>query len=344
MRHLKGKLQGALTSYHLKTVMFWMLEEEELSVWFEESTLDMYFRVLRKLLRFTKEGLCPHYFIRKHNLFYKTPKSALEDTVREISHVLSDPLAVFGNIVNDAFLELIPRLGILLVDVKGKLNRKILSLPSHLAHTAITSPEVPEFVRKLELECLSKTLEETVLSVKEFLHSATLIEVYTTAILQGHQFAFTMGKTEAECAKIKSNSVLEDFFEMEMEQVNQSLVVWLMLGKITVDSIIQARNTELFSLFHKLGALLRHQTGPLSSDDKQTLDTVQTIFSMAGGFLASVNFNATSISYQDLHGLLCSILPSDGHGPRSWPTGDITPVLFVLGGATSKVAKDLSNI
>lgn len=344
VRHLKGKLQGAVTSYHLKTVMFWMLEEEEHSVWFEESTLDMYFRVLRKLLRFTMEGFCPHYFIRKHNLFYKTSKSALEDAVREISHVLSDPLAAFGNIVNDEFLGLIPRLGILLVDVKGKLNRKILSLPSHLAHTAITNPEVTEFVSKLELECLSKTLEETVLSIKEFLHSARLIEVYIRAILQGHQFAFTMGKTEAERAKIKSNSVWEDFFEMETEQVNQSLLVWLTLGKITVDSIRQGRNTELFSLFHKLGAFLRHQTGPLSNDDKQTLDTIEAIFSMAGGFLASVNFNAIGISYQDLHELLCSILPSDGHGPQSWPTGDITLVLFVLAGATSKVAKDLSNI
>ena len=344
VRYLKGKLQGALTSYHLKTVMFWMLEEEEHSVWFQQSTLDMYFRVLRKLLRFTEDGFCPHYFIRKHNLYYKTSKSALEHTVREISYVLSDPLAVFGNIVNDEFLGLIPRLGILRVEVKGKLNRKILSLPSHLAHTAFTSPEVPEFVSKLELACLSKTLEETVLSIREFPHSTTLIEVYMTAILQGHQFAFTMGKTEAELSNIKSDLVWEDFFEMETEQVNQSLLVWLMLGKITVDSIRQGRNTELFSLFHKLLAFLRHQTGSLSNDDKQTLDTIEASFSMAGGFLASVNFNATSISYQDLHELLCSILPSDGCGPQSQPTGDITLVLFVLAGATSKVAKDLSNI
>ena len=282
--------------------------------------------------------------MRKHNLFYKTSKSALEDTVRDIAHVLSDPLAVFGNIVNDTFLGLIPRLSILWVDVSGKLNRKILSLPSHLAHIAITSPEVPEFVSKLELECLSKTLEETVLSIKEFLHSAVLIEVYITAILQGHQFAFTMGKTEAECAKIKSSSVLEDFFQMETEQVNQSLLVWLMLGKITVDSIRQGRNTELFSLFHKFYAFQRYQTGPLSNDDKQTLDTIEAIFSMAGGFLASVNFNATGISYQDLHEVLCSMIPSDGRGPQSWPTNDITVVLFVLAGATSKVAKDLSSI
>lgn len=344
VRHLKGKLQGALTSYHLKTVMFWMLEEEEHSVWFEESTLEMYFRVLRKLLQFTKDGFCPHYFIRKHNLFYKISKSALEDTVREISDVLSDPLAVFGNIVNDGFLGLMPRLGILRMDVEGKLNRKLLSLPSDLAHTAITGREVPEIVSKLKLQCLSKTLEETVRSIKEFLHSATLIEVYISAILQGHQFAFTMGKSEAELAKMKSNSVWEDFFEMETEQVNQSLLVWLMLGKITVDSIRQGSNTELFSFFHKLSAFLRHQTGPLSDDDKQSLDTIEAVFSMAGGFLASVNFNAICISYQDLHELLCSILPSDGCGPQSWPTADITLVLFVLAGATSKVAKDLTNI
>lgn len=343
-RHLKGKLQGVFTSYHLKTVMFWILEEAEHSVWFEESTLEMYFRVLRKLLRFTKDGFCPHYFVRKHNLFYKTSESALEDTVHEISHVLSDPLAVFGNIVNEGFLGLMPRLGILWVEVQGKLNRKILSLPSHLAHTAITSPKELEIVSKFELECLSKTLEETVFSIKEFLKSATLIEVYITAILQGHQFAFTMGKPEAELAKIKSNSVMEDFFEMETEQINQSLLVWLMLGKVTVDAIRQGRNTELFSFFLKLKAVLRHQTGPLSDDEKQTLNTNEAIFSMAGGFLASVNFNATRISYQDLHELLCSILPSDGCGPQSWPTVDITLVLFVLAGATSKMAKDLTNI
>ena len=264
--------------------------------------------------------------------------------MREISHVLSDPLAVFGNIVNDGFLGLMPRLGVLRVDVKGKLNRKLLSLPSHLAHTAITGREVPEVVSKLELQCLSKTLEETVLSIKEFLHSASLIEVYISAVLQGHQFAFTMGKSEAELPKIKSSSVLEDFFEMETEQVNQSLLVWLMLGKITVDSIRQGRNTELFSFFHKLSAFLRLQTGPLSDDDKQTLDTIEAVFSVAGGFVASVNFNATCISYQDLHELLCSVLPSDGCGPQSWPTADITLVLFVLAGATSKVAKDLTNI
>ena len=164
-------------------------------------------------------------FVRKHSLFYKTSKSALEDTVREIFLVLKDPLAVFGNIVNDGFLGLMLRLGILWVDVKGKLTRKILRLPSHLAHIAITSPEVPEFVSKFELECFSKTLEETLLSIKEFVHCATLIEVYITAILRGHQFAFTTGKTEAELAKIKSNSILEDFFEMETEQVNQSLLV-----------------------------------------------------------------------------------------------------------------------
>ena len=68
-----------------------------------------------------------------------------------------------------------------------------------------------------------------------------------------------------------------------------------------VDSIRQRRNTELFSFSHKLGAFLKHQTGPLSDDEKQTLDTIEAIFSMAGGFLASVNFNPTSISYQDLH-------------------------------------------
>ena len=338
VRYLKEKLRGVLTSYHLKTVMFWMLEKEEHSAWSEESILEMFFRVLRKLLKFTKDGFCPHYFVRSHNLFFKTSKPTLEDTSREIARILDDPLVAFDNLVNQSFLGLMPRLGVLSVDVKGKLNRKILSLSRSSAFKAFTNAES---VRNLELECLSKTLEDTAISIKAFPDGLALIEVYIGAILQGHQFAFTMGKSEVELTKTKLSSVQEDFFEMETAHINQSLLVWLELGKIAVNYTTQGRNDKMFSFFHKLYAFIRHQSGPPSDEDKQTLDTIQAVCSIAGGFLATVNFNAGKISYLQLHELLCNILPLNGNSAQS--ACDLTVALFVLAGATCKMAKNFSN-
>lgn len=341
VRYLKEKLQGVLTSYHIKTVMFWMLEKEEHSFWSEESTLEIFFRVLRKLLEFTKDGFCPHYFIPKHNLFYKASKSALEDAASELAHVLQDPSVAFGNLVNAKFLGLMPRLGLLSVEVKGKLNRKILSLSRSLAYTAFTNPEEPEFVRNLELGCLSNTFEEIAISIKAVPDGLPLIHVYLDAILQGHQFAFTIGKSEAELTKIKVSSVQDDFFEMDTVHINLSLLVWLKLGKIAVDHITQGRNDKVFSFFHKVFAILKHETGPVSNEEKQTVHMIQTVGSATGKCLAAVNFKADDISYQELHESLCGILPPNGSGVQS--PCNVIIALFVLAGATCKMAKSFSK-
>ena len=339
VRYLKEKLQGVLTSYHLKTVMFWVLEEEEHNVWSEESSLEMFFRVLRKLLEFTKDGFCPHYFIRDHNLFCKTLKRELEVAVSELSRVLHDPFGAFGNLVNQSFLGLMPRLGLLDVEVKGKLNKKILSLSRSSAYAAFTNPEGHELVRNLELECLSKTLEETAASIKAFPGGTVLIEVYIDAIVQGHQFAFTMGKNEAELTKITMSSIQEDFFEMETANVNQGLLVWMELGKIAVDYTTQGINDKVFCFLLKFYKFMRHQSGPLTDEEKETMETFQAICSTAGAFLATVNFSANNISYQQLHELLCDILLPFANGNIAESPSIITLVVFVLGGATCKMAK-----
>ena len=341
VRYLKEKVQGALTSYHIKTVMFWILEKEEHGFWSEESTLEIFFRVLRKLLEFTKDGFCPHYFIPKHNLFYKASKSALEDAASELAHVLQDPSVAFGNLVNEKFIGLMPRLGLLSVEVKGKLNRKILSLSRSLAYTAFTNPEKPEFVRNLELGCWSNTLEEFAISIKAVPDGLALIQVYLDAILQGHQFAFTIGKSEVELTKIEVSSVEGDFFEMDAVHINLSLVVWLKLGKIAVDNITQGRNDNVFSFFHKVYAIMKYETGPFSDEEEQTVHMIQTVGSATGKCLAAANFKADDISYQELHESLCGILPPNGSGVQS--PCNVIIALFVLAGATCKMAKSFSK-
>ena len=329
-RHFKEKLGGVITSYHFKTVMFWTLEEEDPSLWSEESTLNLLLRVLKKLLRFIQDGFCPHFFIRNHNLCYKTSKVALEDAATEIALFFQDPLVAFGKVVNEEFLGLIPRLGLLTVEVRGKFENKTTG------HASFMNLEGH---RDVELECLWETLEDTAISIKAFPDGVALLEVYVDALAQGHQFAFIMGKTESELSKIKVTSVQEDFFEMDVAHMNQSLLLWLELGKIAVDLTSKGTNDKLFSFLCKVHIFLKEQNGPLDEEGKETMDLIQGVCCTTGAFLATVNFDAKNISYQQLHELVCDSLPINGNSAQS--PCKIILALFVLSGATCKMAKNL---
>ena len=328
-RHFKEKLRGVLTSYHFKTVMFWTLEEEDPGLWSEESTLNLSLRVLKKLLRFIQDGFCPHFFIRNHNLCYKTSKVALEEAATEISLFLRDPLVAFRKVVNAKFLGLIHRLDFLALEVEGKSQRKITGLPSFMNL---------EGHRDVELECLWETLEDTAISIKAFPDGVALLEVYVDALAQGHQFAFIMGKTESELSKIKVTSVQEDFFEMDVAHMNQSLLLWLELGKIAVNLTSKGTNDKLFSFLCKVLTFLIEQKFPFDEERKETMDLIQGVCCTTGAFLATVNFNAKNISYQQLHELVCDLLPISGNSAQD--PCNIIPPLLVLSGATCKMAKN----
>ena len=147
-----------------------------------------------------------------------------------------------------------------------------------------------------------------------------------------------MGKTESELSKIKVTSVQEDFFEMEVAHMNQSLLLWLELGKIAVDLTSKGTNDKLFSFLCKVNTFLREQNGPLDEEGKETMDLIQGVCCTTGAFLATVNFDAKNISYQELHELVCDSLPINGNSAQD--PCDIILALFVLSGATCKIAKN----
>lgn len=328
-RYFKEKLRGVVTSYHFKTVMFWTLEEEDPSIWCEESTLNLSLRVLKKLLRFIQDGFCPHFFIRNHNLCYKTSKTALEGAATEIAVVFQDPSVVFDKVVNCQVLGLMLRLKLLNVDVEGRLERKITG---HASFIHLKAP------RDVELKCVSETLEDCAISIEAPADEVPfLFEVYIAALLQGHQFAFTMGKSESELSMIKETSVQEDFFKMNVAHMNQSFLLWLQLGKIAVDLTTKETNDKLFSFFCKFYRFVRRQNGPLNKEEKETMYIFEDVCRTSGAFLATVNFDAKNISYQQLHELVCDLLPVDTNITQS--PCDIFLTLFILTGATCKMAK-----
>ena len=67
-KYLEPLAPDQLSSYHLKTIMFWLIEEEGSSRWFEENLLMCVSDCLAKLQCCTERGIIEHYFYRKNNL------------------------------------------------------------------------------------------------------------------------------------------------------------------------------------------------------------------------------------------------------------------------------------
>ncbi|XP_062619099.1 uncharacterized protein LOC134280673 [Saccostrea cucullata] len=66
-----SSVTSGISSYVLKTVLFWVSEENDVSKW-RPSTVLQHVRVcFLKLTEFLCSGRCPHYFMKSCNLFYK---------------------------------------------------------------------------------------------------------------------------------------------------------------------------------------------------------------------------------------------------------------------------------
>ncbi|XP_045164572.2 protein mab-21-like [Mercenaria mercenaria] len=69
--HIESKFpdKDFMSSYIMKTLVFWTIEETDASVW-EESNMTVCLSLcLEKLKRWLKVGFCPNYFIPDYNLF-----------------------------------------------------------------------------------------------------------------------------------------------------------------------------------------------------------------------------------------------------------------------------------
>ncbi|KAL3861250.1 hypothetical protein ACJMK2_007298 [Sinanodonta woodiana] len=58
-----------ITSYHLKTLMFWTVEEIDFQAWVPANLVECIFLVLKRLTQCIEDENCPSYFIPTENLF-----------------------------------------------------------------------------------------------------------------------------------------------------------------------------------------------------------------------------------------------------------------------------------
>ena len=58
-----------LCSYHMKTVVFWVIQQNAVPLWCPQNLLAGFWVCFKLLLKWVYEGVCPNFFIPENNLF-----------------------------------------------------------------------------------------------------------------------------------------------------------------------------------------------------------------------------------------------------------------------------------
>lgn len=58
-----------LCSYHIKTAVFWAIQQNTLPHWCPQNLLDCFWVCFKLLLKWVYEGVCPNFFIPENNMF-----------------------------------------------------------------------------------------------------------------------------------------------------------------------------------------------------------------------------------------------------------------------------------
>ncbi|XP_053383637.1 uncharacterized protein LOC128549907 [Mercenaria mercenaria] len=147
---IEPEIPDVISSYHLKTVIFWMSEERPFEFWNRENFPTCIAQCLEKLIEFVETGNCPNYFIRGNNMFKGKFSSEIQNQLNAV-----------------------------LLDFSEQFWTKVFELPTfHIAVSAVEDADT-ECFNDLRTACLRNDT-----SMKETLnlHFSMLISFATSAM------------------------------------------------------------------------------------------------------------------------------------------------------------------
>ena len=89
-----------ITSYHIKTLMFWTIECIPKIIWCAKNLLLCIQTCLMFLKHFVKSNFMPHYFLPNCNLFKKHVSMDLSNCINDLSKYAKNPLSVILLVIN----------------------------------------------------------------------------------------------------------------------------------------------------------------------------------------------------------------------------------------------------
>lgn len=81
-----GQDYSILSSYHIKTLMFWSIEQKSSEFWAAENIVESSRQLLCEMIEWLIDRRCPNYFIRSNNMFnHITDNARLTRTIDELT-------------------------------------------------------------------------------------------------------------------------------------------------------------------------------------------------------------------------------------------------------------------
>ena len=94
INNLSDETKDLLCSYHMKTVVFWVIQENTVPFWCPQNLLAGFWVCFKLLLKWVYEGVCPNFFIPRNNMFLsKVHGSAQTNLFLKMHHLYEQGLA-----------------------------------------------------------------------------------------------------------------------------------------------------------------------------------------------------------------------------------------------------------
>ena len=77
-----------LCSYHMKTVVFWVIQQNVVPLWRPQNLLAGFWVCFKLLLKWVYEGFCPNFFITQNNLFLSKIRGSAQRSLFQQLHAL----------------------------------------------------------------------------------------------------------------------------------------------------------------------------------------------------------------------------------------------------------------
>ena len=322
VRYLKSELKDTISSYHLKTGMFWMLAKKRSNEWKEENISSLVLEILQQLLEWYVDQFLPHYFIREHNLLYGLSSSSIKRVISVFGKFTSNLSDIIDeNIVNSKYIGLLPRLGVLNVDVQIKLNMTILQKPSDDAYKLLTVDRESLLAKHIEFDCRMTVLKH----FRDFLiHSnetAFVAQIFAPCLLQGVVF-------------LAGSSNMAVFMEQTCKEINAAAVT---VVSLCYHILLNQKNgsKRLLFLLAKLSSILNEEYLP---------PIYNAVIDAIAGFMVTVDY-PMKINYTNLDMIVeesltqyDSVIEYKTNKEQQMKTFPLPHMFLLAGGLCCKVA------
>ncbi|XP_062596416.1 uncharacterized protein LOC134257842 [Saccostrea cucullata] len=182
-----------LCSYHMKTAVFWMIQQNTLHHWCPQTLLECFRKCFKLILKWVYEGVCPNFFIPQNNMFLSKVHGEAQHQLYLRLYGLYEKGLLFllhSPSIRSSIRKVLlyPNLSIC-TDENNVISEikfdKDLFEEIH-AYDAISTPNLETCMRSL------RTIAQIIGSLLLTQYQVTLLQKLTANVLQGTAFIFYM--------------------------------------------------------------------------------------------------------------------------------------------------------